>query len=212
MSETSSGAEPGQPVVSDDTVQLARRYARAVVDAGDAAGGALAVLDELTEIETDILEPYPRFQALLASTRVSVEEKDRILVELLSGRASDLSVRFLRVLNRHGRLAIFGIIVREARLLWDRRNKRVPVRVRSAVPLSEGQLQTLTERLATMVAGTPILEISTDPGIIGGLVVQVGDQLYDASVKSRLGQLRHRLIEGKIHEIQSRRDQFSHSA
>jgi F-type H+-transporting ATPase subunit delta len=205
-------SDAGQAVISDDTVQLARRYARALVDAGEGSSGAEALLEELGEIEAEVFKPYPRFEALLASTRVSVGEKDRILVELLSGKATDLSVRFLRVVNRHGRLGIFSIILREARLLWDRRNRRVPVRVRSAVPLSESQLQSLTERLATLVAGTPILQVSTDPGIIGGLVVQVGDQLYDASVKSRLAQLRHRLIEGKIHEIQSRRDQFSHSA
>ena len=51
-----------------------------------------------------------------------------------------------------------------------------------------------------------------DPALIGGLVVQVGDDVYDASVRNRLAQLRQRLIEGKTHEIQSRRDQFSHSA
>jgi F-type H+-transporting ATPase subunit delta len=42
--------------------------------------------------------------------------------------------------------------------------------------------------------------------------VQIGDLRYDSSVKSRLAQLRQRLIEGKTHEIQSRRDQFSHPA
>ena len=64
---------------------------------------------------------------------------------------------------------------------------------------------------AALTGATPILYVSTDPDLIGGLVVQVGDHRYDASVKSRLAQLRQRLIEGKMHEIQSRRDQFSHS-
>jgi F-type H+-transporting ATPase subunit delta len=212
MTDSAATAEAGQAVASDDTVQLARRYARAALDSGQASGGADALLADFDAIVTELLGPNPRLQSLLASARVPVAEKDRILVELLSGRVSDLSVRFLRVLNRHGRLGLFETVVQEAKRLWDRQNERISVRVRSAVPLSETQLKTLTERLATLVAGTPILEIVTDPGIIGGLVVQVGDQLYDASVKSRLAQLRHRLIEGKIHEIQSRRDQFSHSA
>ena len=63
-----------------------------------------------------------------------------------------------------------------------------------------------------LTGATPIFQVSTDPDLIGGLVVQVGDQRYDSSVKSRLAQLRQRLIEGKTHEIQSRRDQFSHPA
>ncbi len=159
-----------------------------------------------------MLAPFPRFAEMLASDRVPAAEKDRILTEVFDGRASGLVLRFLRVLNRHGRLELLGPIVREARAIWDRRNRRIPVSVRSAVPLDEDQLQALRGRLQGLVAGTPILTVSTDPGLIGGLVVQVGDQLYDASVKSRLAQLRHRLIEGKTHEIQSRRDQFSYPA
>ena len=135
-----------------------------------------------------------------------------MLLQLFDGRASSLVLRFLRVLNRHGRLDLLWVVHREARAIWDRRNRRIPVAVRSAVPLDEGQLQALRERLARLVAGTPILNVLTDPSLIGGLVVQVGDTLYDASVKSRLAQLRHRLIEGKTHEIQSRRDQFSNPA
>ncbi len=169
------------------------------------------MLDELNEVEDDVLKPFPRFAEVLASARVPRAEKDRMLREVFDGRASSLVLRFLRVLNRHDRLGLLAAIRREARTIWDRRNRRIPVRVRSAVPLDDGQLQVLRERLAGLVDGTPILSVSTDPGLIGGLVVQVGDHLYDASVKSRLAQLRHRLIEGKTHEIQSRRDQFSYS-
>jgi F-type H+-transporting ATPase subunit delta len=131
---------------------------------------------------------------------------------VFEGRASGLALRFLRVLNRHERLDLLGTVLREARAIWDRRNRRIPVQVRSAVPLDETQLQSLRDQLARVIAGTPILNVSTDPELIGGMVVQVGDHRYDASVKSRLAQLRHRLIEGKTHEIQSRRDQFSYPA
>ena len=61
-----------------------------------------------------------------------------------------------------------------------------------------------------MISATPILQMSIDPSLVGGLVVQVGDQVFDASVQNRLEKLRQRLIEGKTHEIQSRRDHFRH--
>ena len=63
-----------------------------------------------------------------------------------------------------------------------------------------------------MIGATPIMQITTDPSLIGGLIVQVGDQVTDASVRNRLERLRQRLIEGNTHEIQSRRDQFSNPA
>ncbi len=212
MSDFNPATATEEPALDDETLAVARRYAEAFVDAAEKEGGAQPLLDELAEIEDDILKPNPRFAQVLASDRVPEADKDRILVQLFEGRASGFLLRFLRVLNRHGRLGLMGPVLREGRAIWDRRNRRIPVRVRSAVPLDEGQMQSLRDRLTHLVAGTPILSVSTDPTLIGGLVVQVGDTLYDASVKSRLAQLRHRLIEGKTHEIQSRRDQFSHSA
>jgi len=212
MSDVKSAAPADESVPPDETIALARRYAEALVDAAQKEGGAEAGLDELAEVQDDVLRPFPRFAAVLASARVQPAQKDRMLREVLEGRASSLVLRFLRVLNRHGRLDILGAVLREARILWDQRNRRIPVQVRSAVPLDESQLRALQDRLTRLVDGTPIVNASTDPGLIGGLVVQIGDHLYDASVKNRLAQLRHRLIEGKTHEIQSRRDQFSHPA
>ncbi len=195
-----------------ELVGVARRYAEALVDAAVKEGQADAAVQELDELASEVLAQFPAFAQILASHRVPAAEKDRILSEVFQGRASDLVMRFLRVLNRHGRLELLAAAAREARILWDRRNRRIPVSVRSAVPLNEDQVRVLSDRLAGLVAGTPVLTATVDPGLIGGLVVQVGDLLYDGSVKSRLAQLRKRLIEGKTHEIQSRRDQFSYPA
>jgi F-type H+-transporting ATPase subunit delta len=212
MTEAKSPAPDKRAVLDDDVIALARRYAEALIDAAQKEGQADAALDELEEIESDVLGRFPRFAQLLASDRIPAAEKDRILTELFDRRASSLVLRFLRVLNRHGRLGLLGPVIREARAIWDRRNHRIPVSVRTAVPLDEAQTQALRGRLQGLVSGTPILTMTTDPGLIGGLVIQVGDQLYDASVKNRLALLRNRLIEGKTHEIQSRRDQFSYPA
>jgi F-type H+-transporting ATPase subunit delta len=194
------------------TREIARRYAEALINAAQQEAVVESTLEEFSEIERDVLLAHPRFAEILASSRVSSSEKDRILLDLFNNRASSLVLRFLRVLNRHERLGLLGAVIREARAIWDRRNRRIPVQVYSAVALAEGQLNSLRERLARLIAATPILTVSTDPSLIGGLVVQIGDLRYDASVKNRLHQLRQRLIEGKTHEIQSRRDQFSHPA
>lgn len=199
-------------VRNDTAIAVARRYAVALVDAAVKEGQVDAALEELSEVEADVFGRFPRFADMLGSERVPAAERDRILNEVFGGRVSDVVLRFLRVLDRRGRLGLLRPIVAEARTIWDRRNRRIPVSVRSAVPLEEAQIQALRDRLQGLVSGTPILSLSTDPSLIGGLVVQVGDQTYDASVKSRLAQLRHRLIEGKTHEIQSRRDQFSYPA
>jgi F-type H+-transporting ATPase subunit delta len=180
MSDVKAASSAG-PRVSDATTELARRYAEALIGAAEKEGNAVAVLDELTEIEDEVLKAFPRFADLLASARVSTAHKDQILTEVFADRASSLVLRFLRVLNRHERLGMLAVVSREARTIWDRRNNRVPVHVRAAVELDESQLQILRDRLAAVTGATPILLVSTDPDLIGGLVVQVGDHRFDAS-------------------------------
>jgi F-type H+-transporting ATPase subunit delta len=190
--------------------ELTRNYAEALLNAsGDQVN---AVVEELEEIETEVLQAQPRFASILASPSVSIVDKDRILVDTFEGRALPMLVQFLRVLNRHGRLGMLRSVILQARATLDRRQNRKPVTVRSAVPLDEGQKEAVLARLASMVNATPVITLEVDPSLIGGLVVQVGDDVYDASVRTRLERLRGRLLERKTHEIQSRRDHFSYPA
>jgi F-type H+-transporting ATPase subunit delta len=211
MSTSRGEVGPEDQVLAESTVEVARRYAVALVDAAGPSAAVDSLLDELGEIQRDVLKAYPQFAELFVTARVSPAKKDKMLLDVFGSRCSSLALRFLRVLNRHERLGLFSVVLREARSIWDRRNKRIPVTVRSAAPLGETQLTALRDRLARLTGATPILQVSIDPDLIGGLVVQFGDQRYDLSVKSSLAKLRQRLIEGKTHEIQSRRDQFSHS-
>jgi len=103
-----SAAGSVEPRVSDETTELARRYAEALIGAAEKEGGALSLLDELAEIEKDVLKAFPRFADLLASARVSTAHKDEVLTKVFANRASDLVLRFLRVLNRHERLGNAG--------------------------------------------------------------------------------------------------------
>ncbi len=198
--------------VVDENVEVVRRYAEALVSAASGENRAEEALEALEAITTEVLGQYPAFRQVLASAQVPVAEKDRILQQVFGDRVESVVLRFLRVLNRRGRLDLVPALARECRQIWNRRHKRVVVQVRSAVALDAAQEDALQQRLAAMTGATPILQITTDPGLIGGLIVQVGDQVCDASVRNRLEQVRQRLIEGKTHEIQSRRDQFSHPA
>ena len=115
MSDSAQAAVPEGKVVADSTVEVARRYAVALIDAAGPADAVDSLLEELGEIQRDVLKASPKFAQLLASSRVSAANKDRILVDVFDKRASSLVVRFLRVLNRHERLGLLDVVVREAR-------------------------------------------------------------------------------------------------
>jgi F-type H+-transporting ATPase subunit delta len=211
---TAAAASPESDVAGtvfdESTAEHAKTYADALINAAGKDAGA--AVEELEEIVTDVLHGQPRFAEILGPLGPAIAEKDRILVEVFEGRALPTIVKFLRVLNRHGRLGLLEQVAHQARLAWDRKQGRRPVLVRSAIPLDDAQKAALEGRISALIGATPQLKLEVDPSLIAGLVVQVGDDVYDASVRTRLQQLRDRLIERKSHEIQSRRDHFSYSA
>lgn len=195
-------------VFDGESFEVVLNYAQALVNVAEAQGQTSEVLDELDEFVADVLEANPQFAELLSTPSVAAHDKDRILAGTFGGRASETLVRFLRVLNKHGRLGLVAPIARQARALWDRSQNRIPVTVRSAVPLGEEQRSSLYERLGRMIAATPVVDYRVDPSLIGGLVVQVGDEVYDASVRSRLQSLRKQLVEGRVRDLQGRRHEY----
>lgn len=189
----------------DETVlRAAGVYAEALLNAAALGGDVEEALRELGEIRRDIIERYPQFAMLLMSTSMSVEDKDRILASALEGRALPVVTNFLRVLNRNGRIELLGVVLERAYELWDQRQNRVYVNVRSAVPLDEPQLEAVKARLAGLLGeARPVLRTTVDPNLIGGLVIQVGDQLYDLSVRRRLQLLRGQLVDVKGAEVRA---------
>jgi F-type H+-transporting ATPase subunit delta len=68
--------------------------------------------------------------------------------------------------------------------------------------------QQLSETLRGMLGGQPVLVVNTRPELIGGIVLRVGDTVYDGSVATRLARIRDQMIDRSVHEIQSGRDRF----
>ena len=116
---------------------------------------------------------------------------------------------FLKVLNQHERLNLLRPILSAAKELQDERAKRIRVQVRSAVPLADEQANRLRQQLRETLKLDPVLQTEVDHELLGGVVVRVGDWLYDASVRAKLESIRNQLIARSSHEIQSGRDRFS---
>jgi F-type H+-transporting ATPase subunit delta len=199
------------PTVLDDTARhVARVYAQALLNTAAKRGQADAVLDELRGIVHDVFGRDPFFELYLASAAVARDRKDDLLRKIFQGRVSDTLLDGLLVLNQHGRLDLLRGVADVYGELFDRRHNRTRVDVRSAVPLTEEQLGRLRGELRDFLRKEPILQTRVDPDLIGGLVVQVEDWLYDASVRGRLRDIRDHLIERSSHAIQGGRDRFGY--
>ena len=83
--------------------------------------------------------------------------------------------------------------------------------MRSAVTLSPAQLDSIRTQLKAALSTDPILIPQVEPALLGGLIIQVQDTIFDGSVATRLTNLKQRLRERYVHEIQGGRDRFSSS-
>lgn len=198
-------------VLEDPGAQaVARVYAESFLDAAT-SHDVNASLEEFESFLDDVLAAHPGFHDVLLSGVVSKDEKIGMINRVVAPRASELFTNFLRVLARHDRLELLPAIFTESRTLNERRTGRRRVQVSTAKPLSSEDEQKIRNRLNESLPFDPILETKVKPELLGGLVIQVGDTVYDSSLRTRLKQLKDRLGRRSIHEIQSGRDRFSHS-
>lgn len=199
------------PSVMEDpsTQAIARVYAQAFLDAAQATG-VEAALDEFGSFVEDVLAAHPEFMSLLVSGIVGRDEKIEIIDRVVAGRGSELLTNFLRVLARHERLDLLPQILTESRIRHETLTGRQRVTVMSPAPLSKPALDKISDKLAASLPFQPILQNETDPSLLGGVVIRIGDTVYDSSLRTRMAQLRERLRQRSLHEIQSGRNRFSH--
>ncbi|MFN7811586.1 MAG: ATP synthase F1 subunit delta, partial [Planctomycetia bacterium] len=194
-------AEPSHVDIAAD--QVARIYARAVDEAAEAAGCRREVLAELGTLARGVLPQVPEAAAVFASPKVPTEEKARIIDRLAAGRMKPTTVNALHVLARHGRLGMLDAVVDAAERLADERDGRKQATFTTAVPLDAAEQARIVGETEKALSASLTPAFVVDPAIIGGLVVRVGDTIYDQSVASGLARLGGRLHERNIHAIQN---------
>jgi F-type H+-transporting ATPase subunit delta len=208
MAEENSQATRVASVMEDPSSRaVARTYADSLLDA--AGKNADGVLEELGSFVDDVLAKLPELRQIFYSRIIGREEKIRLIDRVFAPRTSPLVANFLRVLVRHDRLDLIALVVQEARLRHETRSGKQRVQIKTAMPLSDQARERLRQRLAESLPFEPILETQVDPSLIGGIVIRVADTVYDSSLATRVAQLRERIRQRSLHEIQSGRDRFS---
>jgi F-type H+-transporting ATPase subunit delta len=174
----------------------ARRYAEAAFE--------LAVRDEavpqwLEQLERAAqLSRDERLERLLDNPAIPVTQRLEVLDQAL-GRGTLPPVRnLLGLLLRRGRIKSLPGVAGEFRGLYLRQEGITPATVTTALPLEAEELRAIGERLERQTGGRVELSTEVDAGILGGLIVRLGDRLIDGSVRGRLERLRARLISGAI--------------
>jgi len=189
--------------------RIARVYAQAIVEAADSKHCRDELLAELDSLVADVLPRVPRARAVLESPQVPAEQKVALLGRLAAGRMLPTTMHALQVLARHGRLGILAEVAAAARQVADELTGRAQAIFTTAVPLAVAEQGRLAEDVAAALGRPLAPTFIVDPGIIGGLVVRVGDTVYDQSIATGLARLGGNLHRRTVHEIQHRRDRLA---
>jgi F-type H+-transporting ATPase subunit delta len=183
--------------------RIARVYAEALYALAERDGRAADAGTELDTLIRDVLDKHPQIGAFFANPALTRRSRGPILTAALSGHVSPLLANFIGVLNQNNRLDLLRPIAAAYNDMLDQRAGRIRVSVRSAVPLDDGEQDRIRQTLGTAFGKQPVLSVRVDPELLGGLVVQVGDKVYDSSVRSRLEALRTQLLAGSSNVTQA---------
>ena len=187
------------PLIDSKPDAVALIYARALFDVvrtGAGAGGvqraAEGALAELQQVLEEARQDE-RFGEFLSSRIVDSDRRSVSIEAIFGGRFSPMVVNFLKVLNDKGRLYMLPGVVQAFDSVAQQSFGRVEVEVTTATPMDEQERGALSASLAKKLGKTPVLHCKVNPALIGGIQIQIGDELIDTSIATRLGQIREQM-------------------
>ncbi|WP_448663333.1 F0F1 ATP synthase subunit delta [Sphingomonas sp. CJ20] len=170
---------------------LSGRYATALFELARESKALPQVEASLATVRA-ALDDSADFKALVASPRISRKDAGKAVDAVAEVLALDGATRkFLGVLAENRRLNQLPAIIAAFRALAAQFRGETTAEVVSAHPLDAEQVDALQQQLRTRLGRDVTVDLSVDPSLLGGLVVKIGSQRIDSSIKTRLNSLAH---------------------
>ena len=173
--------------------EIAEVYARSLFEVAKEHDVLDRVHDELGQF-AEALSDDRTLQVFLFSPYFSSEEKRKGVTQIVSD-ADERLTNFLELLAERHRMPALFRIRRSFDAMWAEENKLLPVSVTSAVELDEGIVEEIGKEIEEQTGRRVELSASVDPDVLGGLRLQVGNMVLDATVRNRLEQLRKQVAK-----------------
>lgn len=189
---------------------LAKVYARSLFELAMDAGGTeklMEVADELEQI-CELAREDKKMNLFLTSPVVDVKARGKALSAIFTNRITDLTLKFLLVLNNKGRLDRLESIETAFDQLVQEAFGRIEVDVITPVAIDAELIATIKEKISTVLGKEPVLHPYVDESLLGGIKLRIGDQLIDGSVQTRLRKLSEELKNNGSAAVRERFESF----
>lgn len=167
---------------------LDRRYAQALFDVAKSKDRVEQYIEDLTTV-VKVIDESREFQQVISHPEITTREKKKFFISLFKGKIDEDLLTFLLILIEKDRIMFLDEKLQELKKINLEQNGTVVARVRTVVPLQEYQRQALIEKLSEQYKKQVLLEESIDPEILGGILIRVGGDLIDGTVRSTLEEL-----------------------
>jgi F-type H+-transporting ATPase subunit delta len=171
---------------------LVRGYAEALFAVAQAEDETGPVEEQLFSFSKAI-ERDTKLREALTDPALPAENKKALVREILGEQTTPVAMNLLGMIIDQGRERELGRIVGEMVRLAAEHRQHVVAEVRSAVPLDDDQRSRLAEALSEATGKSVECKVVVDPSVVGGAVAQVGDVVFDGSVRTRLVEARRHL-------------------
>ena len=200
---------PKQSKVFDTDQQLLGVvYAKALMGFAQQSGRVDQFVDELNAV-VGVLGEVPKLRIALESPRIPYEAKTRLLETAFQGKVSQELVNFLKIVATKRRFDCLGAMAASTRRMQDEMAGRVQATLTTAETVDEPVRIKISDRLSKVLGKQVVLAPLVDPKIIGGMVIRVGDTVYDASVANQLKQVRTKAVKRAADAIREKLDRFA---
>lgn len=173
--------------------EIAQVYSRSLFQVADESGKIDVVRDQLGAF-VNALEGSRELQTFFFSPYFSTEEKKEGLDKAVTDADATVA-NFLKLLIENHRMPVLFRVRREYDRLWEEANKLLPVQITSAIELDPSIAERIGEEIGRQTGRTVELTSSVDPDVIGGIVLRVGNSILDASIRTRLENLRKQVVK-----------------
>lgn len=174
--------------------ELAQVYARSLFEVAREQGKLDELREQLGQF-ADALQENGDLRIFFFSPYFSTPEKQAALARLLEGADAQF-LNFLALLIENHRMPVIFRARRAYEQLWEQENRLLAVEITSAIELDDATTGSVTESIGKSTGRRVTLSTRVDPDILGGIVVRVGNSILDASIRSRLEQLRKQVASG----------------
>lgn len=186
-------------------------YAKALLGAADEAGQTDVVLDEFGSLIHDVIDQREDLRHAITGSILSEDQRIAVLDKAFGGKMNPVLLTFLKVVTQHERQNCLREIYDAAVKLNNERLGLIEVTATTATELSTELSDRLTSSLKAKLGREVVLKSEVDPSVIGGLVLHVGDTVFDGSVANRLKQLRQKALETTAQQAKASLERFTNS-